>query len=270
MPLTQNGLLRHAGAKFRESATFVSLSALLAWQDVRQAYRRSSIGAFWITGGMMIQILTIALVFGIIFKVDLNTYLPFVAVSLVFWTFLSSLVSDSTTSLVHAENMIRQLNLPVATHVIRAVWKNIFALGHNIVILPMVMIFCQVSPSWNLVLEAPGLMIFLINLTWIAFVISFLGVRYRDVSPIMGSVLTVAFYVTPVMWFPSLLENNDLAHFLLGLNPLYHLMQIVRLPILGEAPTWENWVVSSAMAIFGVVVSRFIYRKFKKKIAYWV
>jgi lipopolysaccharide transport system permease protein len=88
--------------------------------------------------------------------------------------------------------------------------------------------------------------------------------------PIISSVTTIGFFVTPVMWSPDLIGNNELAHILLGLNPFYHWLQIVRLPILGQWPTLENWAVALLVAGLGWGVTLLVYQKFRTMIAYWV
>jgi ABC-type polysaccharide/polyol phosphate export permease len=97
-----------------------------------------------------------------------------------------------------------------------------------------------------------------------------ISARFRDMQPIVASVMTIAFYVTPVMWFPKLIENNPLAHLLLGLNPLYHWLQIVRLPIIGQWPTWENWGLALLSAILGWSMTLSAYKRYRNMIAYWV
>jgi ABC-type polysaccharide/polyol phosphate export permease len=88
--------------------------------------------------------------------------------------------------------------------------------------------------------------------------------------PIISSVTTIGFFFTPVMWSPDLLGDNDLAHLLLGLNPFYHWLQIVRLPILGQWPTAENWGLALLIAGIGWAVALLVYKKFRTMIAYWV
>jgi ABC-type polysaccharide/polyol phosphate export permease len=72
------------------------------------------------------------------------------------------------------------------------------------------------------------------------------------------------------MWYPKLIENNALAHLLLGLNPLYHWLQIVRLPILGQWPTLENWGIALLSAVIGWTATLLAYKKYRNMIAYWV
>jgi ABC-type polysaccharide/polyol phosphate export permease len=246
------------------------ISGMLAWQDIRQAYRRSAVGPFWLTIGMAVQILTMGIVFGLIFKTDLREYLPFLATSVILWGLISSTVNDGCMSFISAEAIIKQLRIPHFQHVFRVVWKNIITAGHNIVILPLVFLAFWEFPNWSLLALVPGLVILVLNLTWIVWLLGMLSARYRDMPPIISSVVTIAFYVTPVMWYPKLIENDSLAHLLLGLNPLYHWIQIVRLPILGQWPTLENWGLALLSAGIGWTVTLVAYKNYKNMIAYWV
>lgn len=245
------------------------LAGLLGWQDLRQAYRRSALGPFWITAGMAVQISTMGLVFSLIFKANSDEYVPFLAVSVIVWGFLSLTITESSLSLINAEQVIKQLNISLYVHVFRTIWKNILAFGHNIVILPIVFLVFFPPINMGILLAVPAFLIVIINLGWLALVLAMLCARYRDMPPIINSVLTIAFYLTPVMWMPKLLPEG-IAHLLLGLNPMYHLLQIIRLPLLGQFPTLENWVLSSALAAFGWIATWLIYSKFKSQIAYWV
>ncbi len=253
-----------------QHAKFIwNLAALLGWQDVRQAYRRSAIGQFWITAGMAVQIVTIGTVFGLIFKTPMETYLPFIAVSIILWGLISATLGDGCNSFVAAEGMIKQLNLPLSVHVLRVVIRNIITMAHNVIILPLAFLVVLHGISLVALLAIPGLIIVILNLSWLAFLLGTLSARYRDLPPIVSSLLTVAFYVTPVMWYPSALSSGP-GHFFLGLNPFYHLIQVVRLPLLGEAPTVENWILSMSFVLVGFLISFFVFRKNKNNIPLWV
>ena len=246
------------------------LWAMLGWQDIRQSYRRSALGPFWLTIGMAVQITTMGIVFGLIFKATLPEYLPFLATSIIFWGFISSVVNEGTLTFISSEAMMKQLDLHHIQYVMRTLWRNVVSLGHNILILPFVLIIFWKFPGWTLLAFLPGLIILGLNLTWIIWLIGMISARYRDMPPIITSVMTIAFYVTPVMWYPKLIENNSVAHMLLGLNPFYHLLQIVRLPILGQWPTFENWSLALLSAGLGWSITLLAYRKYRKMIAYWI
>lgn len=243
---------------------------MLGWQDLRQAYRRSALGPFWLTIGMAVQIVTMGFVFGLIFKTELPEYLPFLATSIIFWGLISTSINEGCMTFISSEAMIKQLNLPHVQYVVRTVWRNLIAFGHNLVILPIVLFVFWRLPGWTLIALLPGLALVVLNLTWVVWLLGMMSARFRDMAPIVSSVMTIAFYVTPVMWYPKLIENNAIAHLLLGLNPLYHWLQIVRLPIMGQWPTWENWGLALLSAGIGWAITLAAHKKYKNMIAYWV
>ena len=242
----------------------------LGWQDVRQAYRRSALGQLWITIGMGVMIASIGTVFGIIFGTPMDIFLPHLASGIVLWGLLAGILNEGSRAFIAAEGMIKQIPLPKLAHVVRVVWRNILTTGHNIVIFPLVLVAVGGSIGWQLVLFPFGLLIAVLSVSGLALILAVFATRFRDVPPIVSSVVTVAFYVTPVIWMADNLGDNQLAHLLLGLNPFYHLLQVARLPLLGQSPTIENWGLALLSAGVFWTIGLAVYKKFENRIAYWV
>jgi lipopolysaccharide transport system permease protein len=246
-----------------------SLVGILGWQDVRQRYRRSALGPFWLTISMGVMIGTIGLVFGQIFKSPMGEFLPFLAIGIILWGFISSVITEGCSGFISAEGIIKQLPIPLFVHILRMIWRNVIILGHNVVIVPLVFLAVAKPISWVALLAVPGFLLTTINIAWVALILAVLCARYRDLPQIVASILQVVFYLTPIMWMPSHLPHRA-ALYLLNLNPCYHLLQLVRLPILGEMPSEFNWGISVAMAIVGWLIALAIYGRYKRRIAYWL
>lgn len=242
----------------------------LGWQDVRQSYRRSALGQIWITIGMGVMIASIGIVFGIIFGTPMAIFLPHLASGIILWGLLAGIITDGSQAFIAAEGMIKQIPLPKLAHVVRVVWRNILTTGHNIIIFPWVLVAVGGSIGWQLVLFPFGLLIAVLSVSGLALILAVFATRFRDVPPIVNSVVTVAFYITPVIWMADSLGDNELAHLLLGLNPFYHLLQVARLPLLGQSPTIENWGLALLSAGVFWFIGLFIFKKFENRIAYWV
>lgn len=242
----------------------------LGWQDVRQFYRRSALGQLWITIGMGVMIASIGIVFGMIFGSEMKVFLPYLASGIIMWGLISGVLNEGTQAFIAAEAMIKQLPLPKLAHLVRVVWRNVLTTGHNIIIFPMVLFAVGGSTGWQLVLFPVGVAIVLVSVSGLALILAIFATRFRDVPPIVNSVVTVAFYVSPVIWMADSLGDSQLAHLLLGLNPFYHLLQITRLPLLGQLPTIENWSLALLSAGTFWLVGLVIYKKFENRIPYWV
>ena len=250
-------------------ASKLTLIGILGWQDIRQRYRRSSLGPFWITISMLVMIASIGIVFGQIFNSPMKEYLPFLAVGTIIWTYMSTVISEGCTSFVGAESIIKQLNLPFFVHIARMVWRNFIILGHNIVIVPLVFIVIGKPLSFVFLLSIPGLFLVSLNLAWIALILAVGCARYRDFPQIIASILQVMFYLTPIIWMPkSVPKRADL--YLLDSNPFYHLLEIVRAPMLGDFPSMLNWNVSITLACVGWLLALVVLGNYQKRIAYWL
>ena len=140
------------------------LVGMLGWQDVKQRYRRSALGPFWLTISMGVMIGTIGVVFGNIFKTPMAEFLPFLTVGMIVWTFMSSVIAEGCLGFVAAEGVIKQLPLPLFIHVLRVVWRNFLILAHNIVIFPIVLIAVGKPLSFEALLCLPGLFVVVLNL----------------------------------------------------------------------------------------------------------
>lgn len=246
-----------------------SLVRMLGWQDVRQRYRRSALGPFWLTISMGVMIGTIGIVFGQIFKTPMREFLPFLAAGMILWSFFSAVVIEGCTGFIAAEAIIKQLPIPLFVHILRMIWRNVIILGHNIVILPLVYLAVGRPVGFEALLAIPGLAVALLNLGWIALLLGVLCARYRDLPQIVASALQVIFYLTPIMWMPDHLPQRA-SMYLLDLNPVYHVLAVVRSPLLGVMPTALNWYASVGMAVVGWILAILMYGRYKRRIAFWL
>lgn len=245
------------------------LPIYLAYSDIRQRYRRSSLGPFWITISMGVTIACIGIIFGNIFKAPMREFLPFLSVGIISWGFIGAVLTESTTVFPAAEGIIRQLPLPLFTHIFRMIMRNVYILGHNLVVLPLVYLCLQKPLGLVALLSIPGFLLVVINLTWMTLILSILCARYRDLTQIVSSILQIFFYITPIIWMPSLLPARA-SLMVLEPNPFYHLLTIVRDPLLGISPSLSNWLFALIMAIVGSLLSLFLFNAYRKRISYWL
>jgi lipopolysaccharide transport system permease protein len=242
---------------------------VLGWQDVRQRYRRSALGPFWLTISMAILIGTIGLVFSQIYRVSIREFLPYLACGMILWGFISSTVSEACQSFIGAEAIIKQLPIPLFVHVLRVIWRNVIILGHNFVIFPVVLIFFSLEININTFFVIPGFLLLLLNLAWLSLIIGIVCARYRDLPQIINSALQILIFLTPIMWMPNSIAER-VGFYLVQLNPLYHLLDLVRAPLLGQSPALTSWAVVILMGIIGWLSALYMYARYKNRIVFWL
>ena len=245
------------------------LAGVLGWQDIRQRYRRSSFGPFWLTISMGVLIGALGLVFGNLFGTPMKEFLPFLTIGLILWTLISTALNEGCTGFTAAEAMIKQISLPLFTHILRVLWRNLIIFAHNLVIYPLVLIVFWVPLPATALLAIVGLVLLMLNLSWMALLLGVFCTRYRDVPQIIANLLQVCFYLTPIIWMPNLLPKRA-SILLLHANPFFHLIEIVRAPLLGTLPSALSWQVGIVLAIAGWVFTIIFYGRFRSRIAYWL
>ena len=170
-------------------------------------------------------ILVLGVIYGRLFHIDLATYMPYLSVGYIVWGFMSAVANDSCGAFHEGSRIIKQIKLPFSTYVFRVICRNFIVFLHTIVIFIPVAIYFQVVPDWNAFLAFPGLILVIINATWVAAILAIVSTRYRDIQPIVATIVQLMMFATPIMWTVTSLGN---ARIVAEINPIYHLIEIVR------------------------------------------
>lgn len=240
---------------------------MMGWLEIKQRYRRSVLGPFWITLSMAALIGGMGPLYGRLFGQDLSTYFAYLAVGVVTWMLVSSLVTEGCNCLISAEPYITQTNLPISIHVLRTVWKNLIMFAHNFVVVIIVLLYYRPSMGWSALLVPVALLFVVLNGLWIGLVLGLLCVRFRDIPPTVTSAIQVVFFLTPVMWRPDMLKDQ---RWVADINPLFHLVEIVRAPLIGYGFPYASWIAVIGMTIGGSVLAVWLFSRYRTRIAYWV
>jgi ABC-type polysaccharide/polyol phosphate export permease len=245
------------------------LTTTLGWQDVATRYRRSRVGAFWLTINMAVLIAALGFIFGTLFDQPMSEFLPYLAIGLIVWGFLSMVINEGCTGFVSAEGIILQVRMPLFTHVMRILWRNIIILGHNLLILPLLFLMFMKPVSPLALLAIPGFALLVFNAAWMMLILAVVCARFRDMTQIVQNVMQVLFYLTPIIWSAAHLPERA-GTAMLDFNPFYHLISIVRAPLLGESPTLMNWIFSSLMMLIGWAIALPFFGHYRKRVPYWL
>lgn len=244
------------------------LWALLAWYDIRQRYRRSVLGPFWVTISTGVMVGTMGILWAFLFKNDVKTYLPFFALGSVIWTFYSSQINEACTGFTQFESTIKQVRFPMGVYLLRTVMRNLIIFGHNCLIVIVVLLIFGPKLTWHAWLALPGLFLGSLAMLGISMIVSVFCTRFRDMPMIIQNITTVLFYITPIIWRPSALGTK---HAWIALyNPFAHLVEIVRAPIIDGHFPLDAWIWSSVTTVVLLVIGIALQGRFRNRIAYWL
>jgi ABC-2 type transport system permease protein len=244
----------------------------LGWQDIKQRYRRSVLGPFWITIATGTTAVAMGGLYSKLFHLELSEHLPYVTLGLIIWNLINAAILEGADVFVANEGLIKQLPTPLSVHVYRLVWRQMILFAHNIVIYVIIAIIYPKPWSWADLTFIPALVLIMLNCVWVSLCFGILSTRYRDISPLLFSVVQLLFFMTPIIWNEATLEHQGAGKWgkIVEFNPLLHYLDIVRAPLLGAQQELRHWVVVLVLTVIGWMLAAFAMRQYRARVPYWV
>jgi len=240
---------------------------LMGNQDIGMRYRRSVIGPFWISIAMATMVVGIGTLYAEVMNQPYEEFLTYFGCGILAWTLLSSMINESCGIVVDSEGHLRSIPIPLTALASRMVYRNFVIFAHNaLVVLIMLMVFGHQFTLYT-PLALLGLAAYLPIGVCAALVLGPLCARFRDLTQVVASVIQIMFFLTPIFWVPG---SNLSRPLVVEANPFFHLVEVVRRPLIGEPAAAPSWMVTlgvlAALFIASIVVL-FISRR---KIYLWL
>ena len=265
---------RRAFGDLREGFAQRELWGQLGWQDIKQRYRRSTLGPLWITIATGVMALALGLLYSVLFGLTLAEFLPHVTVGLIMWGFISGCIKEGSEVFIANEGLIKQLPSALSVHVYRLVWKQLLFLLHNLVIWVVLMVVFPRHLGWEVLLAIPALALLVINGVWVSMFFGIVATRFRDLAPLLDSMVQLLFYMTPIVWTVNTIKDRggqaaERAR-IAELNPLFHYLEIIRAPMIGEPVAAYHWWIVLGCTAAGMILALLVMRSYRARVAYWV
>jgi lipopolysaccharide transport system permease protein len=244
--------------------------SLLGWYDIKQRYRRSFIGPFWITISTGIMVGSIGLMFSVIFKAPVKEFLPYFAVGQIMWLLLSTQLNDACLMFVQYQSVIKQISVPLSVHVLRKLWYNIILFLHNFLIIIIIIVLAAFGKgfSWQLLYIIPAMALITALLFLLSVILGIVCTRFRDITQIVAVLLQLIYFFTPIFWMRKILPDKHA--WVTDFNPFFHMIELIRAPLLGNTPAADHWLFLLACILMSSLVTLYFLKRFRHRVAYWL
>ena len=244
------------------------LCHLLATADMRRRFARSKLGQFWIMLSSAIYISAIGVVWSQLWHQPPQEILPFVAIGMMVWQLISSIINEATTALQSSSNYFLNQYTSTSAILYAVIYRNLFIFVLNMLFPLLICLALGVQFTAYALMSIVGAVLLIITCTWIAFVIAIFCARFRDIVQIVSSVIQIVFFLTPILWKPELLPPESRA--MVDWNPFAVLISIVRDPLLGRPVSAKYWAVACLLAFGGLLVTLPFFGRFRRRVVYWL
>lgn len=250
----------------REIWNYRELLWILAGRDIKVRYKQTALGVAWVILRPVLSVAIFTAVFGYLAKIPSEgyPYPVFVLSALIPWTFFSGAVAASGNSLLGSAGLIGKIYFPRLIIPMASVGSAIVDFAIAAVFLLAVLPLFDVA--WTLsLLWIPVLLLMILCLALgVGTLFSAMVVRYRDFVGLMGYLLQIWMYATPVVYPASLVPGRW--RWILYLNPMAGLTEAFRAAFLGKplepGPIALSCIASVAVLAVGVVYFAKVERRF--------
>lgn len=231
----------------------IDLVLHLVWRDFSLRYKRSFLGILWSLLLPLAQLLVLAFLFQTVVPLNIDAYPAFIFTALLPWTWFNSSISSACYLFAGNRDLVRRPDFTPS------LLMTVNTLSNLLTYLVAIPILIGVLIAYN-VTFTPALLVFpllLIIQGWLtvglSLIVATANVYFRDVQHIVGVLLLLLFYLTPVFYRPQAVVERY--HVIYALNPIAVLLQSYRAIFLyGVMPPWTSigFAAASALAIWAL------------------
>ncbi|MBV9406182.1 MAG: ABC transporter permease [Acidobacteriaceae bacterium] len=251
-----------------DGARYWRLCHLLATADTRRRFARSRLGQFWIMLSSAIYITAIGIVWSQLWHQPPQEILPYVAVGMMVWQLISSIIIDATTALQVSSNFFLNQYTSTAAILYAVIYRNLFIFSLNMIFPLLICLAFGIRFDAFSLMSLVGLLLLVITGIWIAFVVAIFCARFRDIVQIVSSIVQIIFFLTPVLWKAELLPPES--RVIVDWNPFAVLVSIVRDPLVGRPVPTIHWAAACLLAFGGLIATLPFFGRYRRRIVYWL
>jgi lipopolysaccharide transport system permease protein len=243
----------------------------LAFADLRSKWRRSFLGVAWSVVQPLGMTALLAVVFGKIFHQNIVELAPYILSGMIAWEFFMATLIGGSLAFVQADAYIKQYRHPLAIYTLRTTLTNLMVwMMASLSLIGWVLIVKPQSFGWCW-LAAPLVFPFALLMAWpLATCFAYVAARFRDLPHALGLILQAMYFVSPIYFEAKLFRDGGLGA-LVDYNPIYHLLEIVRAPLLrGEWPTTANFAMCAIAGAVFSALAVLIGRSAERKVIFYL
>jgi ABC-type polysaccharide/polyol phosphate export permease len=244
----------------------------LVQNDIRSRYRRSILGIGWSLLRPLGMTAIFCTVFGTIFKREIASYAPYVLIGMTTWQFIMECLMSGCHCFAASGAYIRQQRIPHAIFPLRIVLGAAFHFSIALLLgIGITWYFVGIQSLAHL-LFLPFAMLVTLILCWsIAIIAGVAQTYFPDSSHLLEIGMQIAFYLTPIMWYPSDFPDRARLTAVLAWNPVQSILALFRDPLLdGRLPPLFNIGMSLCFAGGAALLAWLLLRRLERYLIFWL
>lgn len=235
-------------------------------KDIRGKYKGSFLGVLWSFINPLLSVVVYAIVFHYIMRFQIDNYLIYLIAGIIPWTFFTASINSGMNSILFNANIIKKVYFPREILPISSVTSGLVNFLISCVIILIFAIFSGVGIGYSILFLPIVVLIQYIFTLGIVFILSAVEIYVKDIEHIVNFVISMLFYVTPILYTPNYVPEK--MRFILKLNPMAYIIEAYHdIFYYKNIPNFMNMGIIFCISIVIFVIGHKIFRKLQKGFA---
>jgi ABC-type polysaccharide/polyol phosphate export permease len=217
----------------------------LTLASVKARYRRTFAGFIWVLLNPLLQFGVQSLVFKQFLKLQIPNYYLFLLGGLLPWIFITSTLQMGTPIFVTQSHLLKSFKISPMVIIASQILDNfINFMASVLLILTPVYLFSE-QPLFNILALPIAIVPLVLTTAALTVTLAIQNVFYRDINFVIGFVLSIVFFLTPVFYPRAYVPDN--LRWIVDWNFLVYIIEPFR--ILFLAPSWAEFLLAVARGL---------------------
>lgn len=249
---------------FRELFRYRDLAYTLVWRDITVQYAQTILGFAWAIITPLVQIVIFTIVFGKVAKIPTDgvPYVLFATAGIIPWTYMSTVMLQSSQSLVTNHNMLGKIYFPRLLYPLTPVFSKMLNFAISLTVLVVIMVYYRVDPTPQLLYLPVFILMMMMVPAGIGMLMSAMAIRFRDVRFAMQYFMQMLMYTAPIVYSASTIPENY--RLLYSLNPIVGVIEGYRACLLGTEIPWQFILPGMVTAVALLVVGALYFKRIER------
>jgi ABC-type polysaccharide/polyol phosphate export permease len=242
------------------------LKQLVAQQLILR-YRRTLLGYLWTLINPLLMMSVMAVVFSTLFKADLKTFAVSLFAAMIPWNFFSSVVTQSGSSFINNEGLIKKIYLPKVIFPLSITFALLIDSLLSFLALFAIILALDGMLSWSLLFLPISFVLLFLFALGLGLIMSIATVFFRDLQHVILIAMQGLFFLTPILYKHDALAGK--VAWLIGMNPVTPFIALFRAPLIEAAlPSGSILLQTVAISSSAMAIGLFVFLRQEKKIVF--
>ena len=252
--------------KFKEIFNYSEFLKSNVKKDIRGKYKGSFLGVLWSFINPLLSVVVYAIVFHYIMRFNIEHYLIYLIAGIIPWTFFTTSINSGMNSILFNANIIKKVYFPREILPISSVTSGLVNFLISCAIILIFAIFSGVGVGTSLIFLPIVIVIQYIFTLGLVLILSAIEIYVKDVEHIVNFIISMLFYVTPILYTPDYVPEN--MRFILKLNPMSYIIEAYHdIFYYKQMPNMVNLGIILGFSFIIFLIGYKIFRKLQKGFA---